>query len=127
MRNILKKITLTVIACFIGTFLFAQQQKSFNQSEIEKNAAAKTAVLKHQLNLREEQEKSIADLTQRIALKSAQGQQPQSELDDYYNAEVAKILDSDQMQKFESMKKENIASGKVENSVNTKSKTPQKK
>ena len=127
MRNILKKISLTVIACFIGTFLFAQQQKQLNQADIEKKAATKTAVMKQQLNLREEQEKSIGELTRTIALKSAQGQQPQAELDEYYNAEVAKILDGEQLQKFEAMKKEDVSTAKEQKSVNTKSKSTHKK
>ena len=129
MKNLLKKISLTVIACFIGTFLFAQQQKTFNAEQVEKKANEKFAVLKQKLNLNEEQAQSVKDLTLTIAYKSAQGEQPQVELDNYYSYEMSKILSPDQMDKFLAMNPGLAAKskeGKEPKAARTKTKTTAK-
>lgn len=124
MRNSLKKISLSLIACLIGTVLFAQQQKSANYAEIDNAVKTKTAALKKQLNLSDEQEKSVFELTRSITYKSAAGDQQQAELDGYYNDEISKILDTGQMEKYLTLKNNNFNA--TPNSAAKKSKTVRK-
>lgn len=122
MKTAGKKITLTLLACFLGTFLFAQEQKQINQGAIEKTIKAKTDYLKNQLNLSEGQEKELRDLTVRYEYKTAGGGTPQVELDAFYSTEIAKILNTEQMEKYNNLKSSDLNSKKMKTSQDQKAK-----
>ena len=113
MNNQLKKIILTFCSCLIGTALFAQQQKAIDPTQIRQKASQKTMLLKQQLNLSAEQEKTVAELTQTVAFKSAEGQQNQAELDEYFNSNMITILNAKQLEKFNNLNNSSAKEGSL--------------
>ena len=122
----LKKIYLTICSCIIGTALFAQQQKTNDPTRIMQNASEKATLLKQQLSLTAEQEKVISELTRNVAFMSSEGQQSQAWLDEYFDNNMITILDTKQLEKYTSLKKEKLKVGTTivkENSTPVKSKS----
>ena len=108
MRSMLKNLTLTLIVTLFSTGLFAQAQKSAKTDEaLMQKSKEKTEYLKKQLELTEDQEVSVSELTQRMTFKSSTGKQNQTELDAYYNEEMSRILTDKQMQKYLSLPNNN--------------------
>ena len=108
MRSMLKNLTLTLIVILFSTGLFAQAQKSVSTEDaLIQKSKEKTEYLKKQLELTENQEVSVSELTQRMTFKSSTGTQNQTELDAYYNEEMSRILTDQQMQKYLSLPNNN--------------------